>query len=103
MPRPAPATIATRPSNSPDMELLGDVQEDGRLAAAVAGHPGAGDVRREVAGKEHRDVADLVGTRHPSQRDGALDRRDPVVTAVVVLGVLGAAEAYVDGVDAHPG
>ena len=72
------------------------MQEDGRLAAAVTGDARARDVRREVAGQEHRDVADLLGPGHPAERDGALDRGDPGVAAVVVVGVLGAAQADVD-------
>ena len=37
----------------------------------------AGDVRREVAGEEDRDVADLLGPGHPAERDGRARSRRP--------------------------
>src|SRR3954452_14576951 len=84
IPRPAPVTMATRPSSSPLTAAPSrDVQEDRWLAAAVAGHPGAGDVRREVAGQEHGDAPDLLGPGHPAQRNRGFDRGGPPPRALV--------------------
>src|SRR5204863_4324560 len=69
-------------------DSLVDVQEDGRFAAAVAPDAGTADVRSKAAGQEDGDVADLVGSGHPAQRDRGFDLGDPVVAAVVVVGLL---------------
>ena len=103
MPRPAPVTIATRPSRSlsSHRESLLDQQEGG-----VSPPPWQATVAPETydARSLARNAATLPTSSGRAIRPSgmvALDRGDRGVVAVVVVGLLGAAEADVDRVDPH--